>query len=94
MVRGILTQHVMEVVSSEAMSGQNAEALMAESLRDVRSSRGMNPADQSALITMLQGVGKALVVTLAAFCLLTQVSAVDHAVDRISDRGQLASMGK
>jgi ABC-2 type transport system permease protein len=58
MVRGIMMQHVMEVVSSEAMSGDTSSRLMEEALRDVQSARGMNPADQKALLGMLQGVGQ------------------------------------
>ena len=58
MVRGILTQHVMEVVSSDVFSGDNSQKLVADALRDVQTSRGMDGADQQALIDMLQGVGK------------------------------------
>jgi hypothetical protein len=43
---------------------------------------------------LLQGVTKALVVTVAAFCVLVQVSDVDHALDGISDRGALISVAK
>jgi len=58
MVRGILTQHVMEVVSSEVFGGQSSQKLVDDALRDVRGAQGMNAADQGALLEMLQGVGK------------------------------------
>ena len=38
---------------------------------------------------LLQGVTKVLVVTVAAFCVLIQLSNVDHAVNRISERDAL-----
>jgi hypothetical protein len=40
--------------------------------------------------SLLQGVTKVLVVTVAAFCVLIQVSNVDHAVTGISERGALS----
>ncbi|GAA1772460.1 hypothetical protein GCM10009795_018210 [Nocardioides hankookensis] len=43
---------------------------------------------------LLQGVTKVLVVTIAAFCVLIQVSNVDHAVTRITDRAALTSLEK
>lgn len=43
---------------------------------------------------LLQGVTKVLVVTVATFCVLVQVSNVDHAVERITDRGVLTSVGE
>ena len=58
MVRGILTQHVMEVVSSEVFGGPSSQKLVDDALRDVQSAQGMNTADQKALLDMLQGVGK------------------------------------
>jgi ABC-2 type transport system permease protein len=56
MIRGLLTQHVMEIVSSEAMSGESSLKLVEDATRDVSAS-GMNPADRKALLDMLQGVG-------------------------------------
>lgn len=57
MVRGILTQHVMEVVSSEALAGANSQQYLNDAMRDVGAS-GMNATDRSALLGMLQSVGK------------------------------------
>jgi ABC-2 type transport system permease protein len=58
MVRGILTQHVMEAVSSEAFSGANSQQYLSDAMRDVTGASGMNAADRSALLGMLQSVGK------------------------------------
>ena len=58
MVRGIFTQHAMEVVSSDAFTGEGSAKMMDEALRDAQSASGMNPADQKALMTMLAGVGQ------------------------------------
>jgi ABC-2 type transport system permease protein len=58
MVRGIFTQHVMEVVSSEVFTGESSARLMADAMRDAQSANGMNPADRLALMTMLSGVGQ------------------------------------
>jgi ABC-2 type transport system permease protein len=57
MVRGILTQHVMEIVSREAMTGPGSAKLVDDALRDVNASSGMNGADRKVLVDMLQGVG-------------------------------------
>ena len=57
-VRGVLTQHVMEVISRETMSGPSSQRLLDDALRDVDKSTGMKPADQAALRRMLQGVGE------------------------------------
>jgi ABC-2 type transport system permease protein len=54
MVRGILTQHVMESVSAEATSA----ASMDQSLRDVEASANLAGADRKALADMLQSVRK------------------------------------
>jgi ABC-2 type transport system permease protein len=56
-VRGVLTQHVMEVVSREAMGGPSSRRLLDEAMRDLDKSTGMNAADQAALRRMLQSVG-------------------------------------
>jgi ABC-2 type transport system permease protein len=55
-VRGVLTQHVMEVVSREAMSGPTSQRLVNDALRDLDKSTAMNAADQAALRRMLQSV--------------------------------------
>ena len=57
-VRGVMTQHVMEVVSREAMGGPSSQRLLDDALRDLDKSTGMKPADQAALRRMLQGVGE------------------------------------
>jgi ABC-2 type transport system permease protein len=56
-VRGVLMQHVMEVVSSETLSGPGSQRLLDDALRDLEQSRGMNPSDQAALRRMLQSMG-------------------------------------
>lgn len=56
MVRGMLTQHVMEAVSAEVFSGTTSQRYVDDSLRDLQSSSGMAPADRKALVDMLQGV--------------------------------------
>ena len=57
MVRGVLMQHVMEVVSQDSFGGASSQRLMDDALRDLNQS-GMKPADQAALRRMLQGVGE------------------------------------
>jgi ABC-2 type transport system permease protein len=57
-VRGVLTQHVMEVISRETMSGPSSQRFLDDALRDVDKSTGLKPADQAALRRMLQGVGE------------------------------------
>ena len=57
-VRGVLMQHVMEIVSRETMGGPGSERVLDDALRDLDQSRGMKPADQAALRRMLQGVGE------------------------------------
>ena len=58
MVRGLLMQHVMEVVSRESFGGAGSQRLMSDAMRDLDQSPGMNPADKAALRRMLQGVGE------------------------------------
>lgn len=58
MVRGIFTQHVMEVVSSEAFTGDSSQKLLDDAMRAAQSSTGMAPGDQQALLGMLRGVGQ------------------------------------
>jgi ABC-2 type transport system permease protein len=57
MIRGMLTQHVMEIVSSEAMGGESSQKLVEDAAREVASS-GMTPGDRKALVDMLQGVSQ------------------------------------
>lgn len=56
-VRGVMTQHVMEIVSREATSGPGAQRLTDDALRNLDKS-GMKAADQAALRRMLQSVGE------------------------------------
>ena len=56
-VRGVLMQHVMEIVSRETLGGPSSQRLVDDALRDLDKS-GMKPADQTALRRMLQGVGE------------------------------------
>ena len=58
MVRGLLMQHAMEVVSREAMGGPGSQRLMEDSLRDLDQSQVMKPEDKTALRRMLQSVGE------------------------------------
>jgi len=65
MVRGLLTQHVMESVSREMFSGATGQALTAESLQRLDNS-GL-PADQTAALkTLLQSVQRLYAVQPAA----------------------------
>jgi ABC-2 type transport system permease protein len=57
-VRGVLMQHVMEIVSRETMGGPGSERVLDDAPRDLDQSQGMKPADQAALRRMLQGVGE------------------------------------
>ena len=57
-VRGVLMQHVMEIVSRETLSGPSSQRALDDALRDLDKSQGMKPADQAALRRMLQGVGE------------------------------------
>jgi len=54
MVRGILTQHVMEVVSREAQSQQHLD----DALRDLETADTMSAGDKTALRVMLQEISK------------------------------------
>lgn len=54
MVRGMLTQHVMESVSSEGFGGSSK--LLDDSVKEASQANGMNPADQKSLVQMLSSV--------------------------------------
>jgi len=56
MVRGILTQHVMEVVSKEVFSGEQGRAVTKESLHNLETATGMDPKDKDVLRNLLTGV--------------------------------------
>jgi len=57
MVRGILTQHVIEAVSSEAFGGSNAPKYLDEAMRDLNAAPGMDPSDRSAIRRLLTDIG-------------------------------------
>src|SRR5205807_3894324 len=57
-VNGMLTQHVMEVVSGEVFGGSTSQRYVDESLREVEQSRGLDQADKRALEQLLGGVSK------------------------------------
>jgi ABC-2 type transport system permease protein len=58
MVRGVLTQYVMEVVSREAINGPSSQQLVEDGLRSLGTSgAGANAGDTAALRQMLQAVG-------------------------------------
>ena len=54
MVRGILTQHVMEAVSKEMFSGDQGKQLIEKTLPQIQSSTSM-PADQKRLLVEMLG---------------------------------------
>lgn len=58
MVRGLLTQHVMEAVSKEAFNGAAGRKAIDASLASVQTSTGLKPEDKTALTDMLKGVAK------------------------------------
>jgi ABC-2 type transport system permease protein len=53
MVRGMLTQHVMESVSSEGFSSPK---VLDDAVKEASGASGMNPADQKSLVGMLTSV--------------------------------------
>jgi len=54
MVRGVLTQHVMEAVSKEMFGGQQGKALVEKTLPQIEASTSM-PADQKRLLIEMLG---------------------------------------
>jgi ABC-2 type transport system permease protein len=56
MVRGMLTQHVMESVSAEVFSGPSSQRYVDESLKSLESANGVSAADRKVLVDLLQGV--------------------------------------
>ncbi len=56
MVRGLLTQHVMEAVSREAFNGAAGRKAIKDSLASVATSTTLKPEDKSALTKMLKSV--------------------------------------
>ena len=57
MVRGMLMQHVMEAVSSEAFSSTGSRKYIDESRRELDHATGLNEADRKVLIKMLDSIG-------------------------------------
>ena len=58
MVNGMLTQHVMEVVSSEVFSGPNSQKYLDNGLRDLDRAAGIDPAGKRALRQLLGAVSQ------------------------------------
>jgi ABC-2 type transport system permease protein len=58
MVNGLLTQHVMEVVSSEVFAGQNSQKYLDNGLRELQQAQGIDPASKRALQQLLGAVGQ------------------------------------
>jgi ABC-2 type transport system permease protein len=58
MVRGILTQHVMQAVSRAMFGGAEGEELTRESLERLRGDTTMDPGERAALTEMLESVGR------------------------------------
>jgi len=56
MVRGILTQHVMESVSREMFGGAQGRAFLDKSLPQIESSTGMSPQQRAVLVQMLKSI--------------------------------------
>jgi ABC-2 type transport system permease protein len=58
MVNGMLTQHVMEVVSSEVFAGPNSQKYLDNGLREVNRAAGIDPAGKRALQQLLGAVSQ------------------------------------
>lgn len=58
MVRGILTQHVMQAVSAEMFGGEQGRRLTQESLAGLKTSGDMSDGDRRALADMLGSVNR------------------------------------
>jgi ABC-2 type transport system permease protein len=56
MVRGIMTQHVMEAVSREMFGGAQGRKYLEQSLPQIESASGMDAAQKAALLQMLRSV--------------------------------------
>jgi ABC-2 type transport system permease protein len=56
MVRGMLTQHVMESVSAEVFNGPSSQKYVDESLKSLETATGINATDRKALVKLLQDV--------------------------------------
>ena len=58
MVRGLLTQHVMEAVSREAFSGSAGRKALEDSMAAVGNSTSLGGEDKKSLSEMLQGIAR------------------------------------
>jgi ABC-type multidrug transport system, permease component len=58
MVRGVMTQHVMEAVSQEMFGGDQGRQLIEKTLPQIQSSSTMNPDQRRLLVDMLGSVQK------------------------------------
>ena len=58
MVRGVMTQHVMEAVSQEMFGGDQGRQLIEKTLPQIQSSSTMNPDQKRLLVDMLGSVQK------------------------------------
>jgi ABC-2 type transport system permease protein len=58
MVRGVMTQHVMEAVSQEMFGGDQGRQLIEKTLPQIESSSTMNPDQKRLLVDMLGSVQK------------------------------------
>jgi ABC-2 type transport system permease protein len=56
MVRGLLTQHVMEAVTHEAFNGASGRQAIDDALSSAANAPGLGPDDRKALTDMLKGV--------------------------------------
>jgi linearmycin/streptolysin S transport system permease protein len=56
MVRGILTQHVIETVSQEAFNGESAPRYLDDAMRELNAATDMDPADRSAIHKLLTDI--------------------------------------
>jgi ABC-2 type transport system permease protein len=57
MVRGLLTQHILEVISSEAFAGASSPKYLSDAMRDVQAAPGMDPGDKRAIEKLLTDIG-------------------------------------
>ena len=58
MVNGMLTQHVMETVSSEVFAGPGSQKFVDQSLREVNQATGIDPASKRSLQQLLGAVSQ------------------------------------
>jgi ABC-2 type transport system permease protein len=56
MVRGVMTQHVIQAVSTEVFSGPTSQKYVDDSLREAQSAPGLDAGERKALVEMLRSV--------------------------------------